>query len=239
MIYTWDTLWILYAWSFVFRPSAQRTLCIPMFWIRTFINCLNITWIYVWGNEEIIAASVILYLFAFSFYTSNAVMVIYFFRVRQKVNRVDKVLTYVLPMNGMFIYTTWTTIASQLNLTIAVTYTTSFGATDSATVGLTLLLVLLIVYFVLESTIGERYLRYVYSVYPVIIWASIGVLTAHWGVESEGRTNKIYVMVVMCIAIIFLLTKIVLSILCTKLRPNSKVQRNLIGQDEFKDEEQN
>ena len=235
MIYTWDILWIIYAWSFVIRPNTQPTIFVPVYWLRTLINCLNIAWIYIWGNEKIIPASVILYIFAFTFYASNAILVVYFYRVLDKVTKVDKVLTYILPINGMFIYTTWATIASQLNLTIALAYYSSLGATDSATLGLTLLLLIVVGYFILESTVGERYLRYVFSVYPVIIWASIGVLVAHWREENEGSRNKIYVLVVLTIAVIFLVAKVVLCIVCGRLHPNQKL--NLREHNELKEEE--
>jgi len=200
----------------------QRTIFIPVYWIRAVINCLNIVWIYVWGNEKIVPASVILYIFAFLFYTSNLILVIYFNRVQYKAHKVDRVLTYILPINGNFVYSTWVTIASQLNLTIAISYNANYDRTDSATIGLTLVLVLVVGYFTFESTIGERFLRYVFSVYPVIIWASIGVLAVHWRDETEESRNKIYVLVLLIIAALFLLTKVVVCIVCGRVRPNNK-----------------
>ncbi len=156
-------------------------------------------------------------------------LVIYFYyTVYGKVGRVDKVgtmdkvLTYVLPINGMFFYATWVTIASQLNLVIAVSYNAGLNSTDSATIGLTVLLLIVIGYFILESTIGERYLRYVFSVYPVIIWASIGVLSAHWNEEEEESRNKIYTLIVLIIAAVFLVAKVILCVICGKIRPNKQ-----------------
>ena len=173
---------------------------------------LRVSTFHWFGNEEIVASCVILYLFAFTFYASNAILVIYFYRVLDKVNKVDKVFMYILPINGMFCYTTWVTIASQLNLTIAVSYKTSMSADDSATLGLTVLLAIVVGYFILESTIGERYLRYVFSVYPVLIWAGIGVLSAHWKDEDEGSRNKIYALMVLLIAVVVLVAKVILCI---------------------------
>ena len=212
----------------------QRTIFIPVYWIRTVINCLNIIWIYIWGNEKIVPASVILYIFAFTFYASNAVLVIYFRQVQYKAHKVDRVLTYILPINGNFVYCTWATIASQLNLTIAIIYNANYDPTDGATIGLTLLLTLVVGYFILESTVGERYLRYVFSVYPVIIWASIGVLAVHWRDETEESRNKIYVLALLIIAVLFLLSKVVLCIVCGRLRPNN---RNAMDMDNYKEKE--
>ena len=86
------------------------------------------------------------------------------------------------------------------------------SAGDSATLRLTVLLAIVVGYFILESTIGERYLRYVFSVYPVLIWAGISVLSAHWKDEDEGSRNKIYALMVLLIAVVFLVAKVILCI---------------------------
>ena len=33
-------------------------------------------------------------------------------------------------------------------------------------------------------------LRYVLAVYPVVIWALVGELSAHWGAKGEERNGK-------------------------------------------------
>ena len=208
----------------MFRPNAQRTISLGIYLPRILVNCLNITWLYLFGNNKIVSSCVILYLFAATFYISNALLVIYFFNVLGKVNKMDRFLTYLLPINGMFFYATWGTIASQLNLTIAIQYNASLSKENSATVGLSILLSLVVVYFILESTIAERYLRYVFSVYPVIIWAGSGILADHWNDDEQEQRNKIFTLAIVIIASVFLIAKVGFSIICTKLRPNETMK---------------
>ena len=93
----------------------------------------------------------------------------------------------------MFIYTTWTTIASLVNLSVVVQYSHNVSATNSGTILLSLLLQWLPWWSI-------SYLRILYfmgffstclaTVYPVVIWALSAELAAHWGEEGENRNNQ-------------------------------------------------
>ena len=49
IIYTWrQVLWLLYAWSFVFRPSTPRTVSWISLLLYTCADIGNIIWIFVW-----------------------------------------------------------------------------------------------------------------------------------------------------------------------------------------------
>jgi len=208
----------------VFRPNSQRTIYIGIYLPRVLVNCLNITWLYLFGNEKIVSSCIILFLLVATFYISNGMLVIYFYKVLGKVNKVDTFLTYLLPINAMFFYATWGTIASQLNLTIAIQYNAGLSKENSATVGLSILLTLVVIYFVLESTVAECYLRYVFSVYPVIIWGGSGILADHWNDEEQEQRNNAFVLAIVIIASVFLIAKVGFSIICTKLRPNQTMK---------------
>ena len=131
----------------------------------------------------------------------------------------DKFLTRVLPMNGLCLYNTWTTIAVLINLTAAVQTTTSISDENMATISLTILLLALLTYFALENTILDNFgFRYVFTVYPVVIWALAGVLEAHWGKIGEER-NNIYTLILLGIAIMMFAAKLILVPIYIKFRP--------------------
>ena len=227
VIYAWQALWVIYAWTFTCRPNAPRTIFPGVFVGYSIVNALNITWIYVWGNEHVVAACVILILFNVVFYPTIGALFGYFKVIEEDVGKVDNVLTRSLPMNGLCFYCTWTTIASLINLTAAVQTTTSISNEDMATVSLTLLLAVVLVYFILESTVLDNFgFRYVFSVYPVVIWALIGVLSAHWGNEGEGR-NNIYTLVLLLLTVVLFAIKFILVGLFIKFRPHSKNYANV------------
>ena len=221
-IYAWQVQWIIYAWSFLCRPKMPRTIFVGVFISYTFVNLTNITWIYVWGNLYVSAASGLLILFNIFQYLTLAMLVVYFYKVRahHKPNKWDVLLTWFFPINGLFFYATWTTIASLINLIAALQYSSDIdvSATNSGTIALSLLLVTLVVYFVLENTVFDRYLRYVLSVYPVVIWALIGVLVKHWDNEDEERNTR-FALGLLIISIVVFIVRIGLVIAFSIFRP--------------------
>jgi len=178
-----------------------------------------------------VAACVIIFLFTFTFYASNGLLVFYFNKVQDKANKVDRILTYLLPINGMYLYNTWVDVATQINLAIVLSYNNDVSPENSATIALSILLVLTVAYFILEVSVGERYLRYVFSAYPVFIWACIGILADHWDRDDEGSRNKIYVLAFLIISVVFMVIKIVVSILCAKFRPLKVKNHEMLKSD--------
>ena len=181
-----------YAWSFLCRPKSSHTISTGVYIGYAAVNVTNILWLYFWGNLHITTACALLFTLNLLFYPTIGLLVGYFYKISAGCDTLDKTLTWVLPINGLFLYATWTTIASLINLAVVLEYTASVGisATNTGTISLSLLSVALVVYFILENTLLFNVLRYVLSVYPVVIWALIGELSAHWGAEGEERNSR-------------------------------------------------
>ena len=193
-----------------------RTIFTGVYIGYSLVNATNIIWIYLWGNLYLTAACVILILFNVFFYPTIGMLVGYFYKIRSSPHKADTILTWIFPINGLFLYATWTTIASLINLAAALQYSTSVNVSpaDCGTISLSLLLVALVVYFILENTLLYRVLRYVFAVYLVVIWALIGALTNHWGVEGEERNGR-YALALLIIAIILFIVRIILVVIFT------------------------
>lgn len=76
--------------------------------------------------------------------------------------RLQKILIH----NGIGIYATWTTVASLLNLNIAFQYIGRYDAEITSLVCCSVLLSILVVWFVLENTVFDQYVRYLVAQYP-------------------------------------------------------------------------
>ena len=122
-------------------------------------------------------------------------------------SKTDDQLTMVLVLNGLALYATWTTIAGLVNFSIVLQYTFSVDPSMVGTATLALLSAVILLFFTLESTVLNSYARDVFTVYPVVIWALIGVLDKHWGVPGEER-NAVFTLVVLLgtVALAFLRT---------------------------------
>ena len=229
-IYTWQVMWLVYAWSFVCRPRAVRTIYVGAYWTYGLANLCNIIWIYLWGNELIKASLGLLFPFDLFLYTTVFLMWIHFYRHAETIrnsSKIDYWLTWFLPINGVMFYATWVTIATLANLASVLQYYTDLSPADSGTVCLALLTVIVVTYFVLENTILDRFTRYVFSVYPVVVWALIGIVKEHWGKEGQRR-NYIFTLVLLIVVIVHVVARVILFIIFTLWRPKATYKQDKI-----------
>ena len=223
IIYTWQALWLLYAWSFVFRPSTPRTVS----WITLLLyscgNICNIIWIFVWGNNyPQVAFPFIFFIWAFlvaaisvETYHLNKVSPV---MLSKKKYKIDLWITRLLVPNGLVIYATWLTTASHINLGIVLQYYANVSAITAGATMLWLLSALTIIYFALENTVLDRYARFIFMVYPVLIWALSGVMSAHWGKEDPD-TNPVLTLLLLLLSIGLLIARITLVTIFAFHRP--------------------
>ena len=221
VIYLLQISWIVYGWTFVCRPSVPSAISPLTYVAYTLVNLSNCVWVFVWDNLYIETAAFVLILSALSLYITLGTTAYYLYRqstVLAKQAPADLYVTRVLVLNGIAIYMTWVTVASLINLATVLQYFTAAGAVVGGTVALSALAVIVLVYFILENTILDRFLRYVGIVYPVIIWALTGSLVAHWGAETD-RQNPIITLVLLVVAVVLFLVRIVLWGVFAKYRP--------------------
>jgi hypothetical protein len=74
-------------------------------------------------------------------------------------------LYVILGMNGQGIYATWTTVASLLNFGHALKYVGMMEMEQTCTVILGLLMAVLVLYFILENTLLDKYIRFLLTPY--------------------------------------------------------------------------
>ncbi|XP_003389432.1 PREDICTED: uncharacterized protein LOC100641394 [Amphimedon queenslandica] len=228
VIYAWQALWILYGWSFVFRPSFKKTINPLVYFCYAGANCCNIIWIYLWGNLYPQAAFPFIVLIAVSLWAAIAIEVGYLRYLKPhdgtRPLKFDYYITQFLVVNGLVIYGTWTAIASLINFDVVISY---FGkATDitAATVALSILTFELLLYFVLENTVLDRFVRFIFMVYPVVIWALSGVLSRQAEYKNgDGKRNFIFTAVLLGIALLLFIVRIILWIVFAFVRPLKKV----------------
>ena len=223
VIYVSQAIWIIYAWSFVFRPSTPRPISIVTYIFYTVVNLCNIAWIYLWGNLYPQVCLGVVIVFVIALYATLVAQSIHLYKqtpalMSKKKYKVDLYLTRIIVLNCIGIYASWVTVATQLNFVIVLQYYWNVDATTAATVGLSILLVEIIVYFILENTILDRFTRFVFIVYPLFIWAFSGAVSAHWGQEEDSR-NPIFTLVLLVLVIVLFVIRIILWIVFAFVRP--------------------
>ena len=216
VIYVWQLLWLLYGWRFVLRPSSARIIPLLTYVLFSVSCLLNIGWIYAFTNEQLALSFVLLFLISVSLYATIGVsVVVFYYRVehlKRQEQKVDLVLTTALLHNGLAVYATWTSVATLLNLGFIMQYTGD-NRVDSTAVGIVILTILLleeIVWFLLENSVLDRFVRYIFTIYPVLIWALAGVLSNHLDEDNLDKTNSVAVGALVLTGLLFII-RIVLS----------------------------
>lgn len=186
VIYIWMAAAIIFYISTIFSTSEVGRLYlnpeIVSLWYSFFfiLNLLsNIVWIFVWDREYLIISAVFLFIIA----DTNIIALGMLARNVSKYNhqlRLEKPKVYWsyvgLALNGLAVYTTWTCIASLLNFGHVLHYVVDISMEDTVNICLSLLLVLMVGYFVLEVTILDRFVRFIVTPFIVVIWALCGIL---------------------------------------------------------------
>jgi len=189
--------------------------------VLLFNYALNTAWIFIWNFEYIVAATIFLLFIA---YTGWIAFAIACYRAKKALaNELEERNTKqgafkevkiqrIIIHNGIAFYTTWTTIASLLNINISFQYFGHFDPEITSVVCLSSLLVILLGWFILENFFLDKYVRYTVSQYPVVIIATCGILTKQL---SANRTDgpvpiSVHALTITClvIAVVQLLAKV-------------------------------
>ncbi|XP_019897292.1 uncharacterized protein si:ch211-161h7.5 [Esox lucius] len=226
VIYSWLSAMLCYILSGLCRKNAYGWMyCRPSvlpygFYVSWLLNMVfNVTWLFLWdralGNTMLmIPAFVILFLVALT----NYMMIIYschalhtFGAWLDKNHKMDLWLIRVLVQNGLCVYSTWTTIASLINFTIVMNYNADLTAMDAATVSLSILTAEVLVWFILENFVFEKHMRYILTIYPVVILALCGNMTKNYDEAAPSR-NAYFTAVLLGVAITLFVVRVCLVV---------------------------
>ncbi|KAI7809184.1 hypothetical protein IRJ41_001792 [Triplophysa rosa] len=203
----------IYILTWLCRRLYSRPAILPSaFFVSWIINMiLNSTWLVLWDRVSLlmIAALIVLALIAFTNY-----LLILFSCVGLRANGSwlkqnhpkDLICIIVLVQNGIATYATWTTIATLLNFTVVLDMA-SVSPTNAATASLCILLLEVVTWFIIENFVIERHVRYILTVYPVIIYALIGNLSKHYNAADPGR-NAVFSVVLLVVTCIVLVVRV-------------------------------
>ncbi|KAL1006235.1 hypothetical protein UPYG_G00069580 [Umbra pygmaea] len=226
VIYTWLTIILCYILSGLCRKNAYGWVyCSPPvlpygFFVAWVLNMVfNVAWLFLWDHSLgdtmlMIPAFIILLLvtltnYTMIFYSCHALHT--FGAWLHKYHNMDLWLIRMLVQNGLCVYSTWTTIASLINLTIVMNYNADLTAMGAATVSLSILTALVILWFVLENFVFEKHVRYILTIYPVVIVALCGNMTKNYDSAAPSR-NGYFIAVVLGLAITLFVVRVCLVV---------------------------
>ncbi|XP_076814738.1 uncharacterized protein LOC143460930 [Clavelina lepadiformis] len=238
VIYLWNAVGIVYILISLFLPQHKSPVKIeptltPYHFLVSyiFLFLIPIAWLFSFDNEILELSLAFLILAAVVAYITIGISC-------KRTHDSEKILKKskskamlwlmrILVQNGLCVLATWLTIAMLINVVNVIIYYNSPGLDvalrrdtlnqeDASTVGLSLLMFFIISWFIIENVIWEKYCRYNFTIYPVVILGS-GGLVARLRVEG-GTRNLILASVVLGISSLAFIVRIILSVYRSRSR---------------------
>ena len=217
--YTWQLLWLLYAWSFVLYPRSRAISMVTLvLYIFSFLCLISIEYICLFGDKssylnsysslifKLISAVLLWIAFGVQFKYLNYIWNKYAY-TPTAIKWYDLWAVLLLVLNGLVIFATWATISAFLSFGIVLQYFVGVDEVTTGAVVIWMMTAFILIYFAVENTILDRNIRFLSLVYPVLIWALSGVMSAHWGREEPG-TNPVLTLLLLLLSIILLLVRV-------------------------------
>lgn len=113
--------------------------------------------------------------------------------------------------NGLALYATWTTIATLLNFAVVLIYKWDVSNETATTACLSILTLMLVMWFCQENFFLDKYVRYNLTIYPVIIIALTGSMCKDFSVSSP-TTNGVFIVVLLALTCFIFAVRLALVI---------------------------
>lgn len=222
VIFTWQVLWLLYGviqtcrthvrnYLYVFPPTMPTGMYLSFI----FNNVCIIIWLFMWTKEMLIVSLVFLILATASLfvalYFSFSTLYKFLGLLYKEELNTDIWLIRILVENGLAFYATWISIASILNFTIVLINNVNIDTNLAGTISLALAALGILLWFMLDSIILDKYVRYTFSPYIVLTIAFTGITVRNFNMSLYPR-NSILTGVLLGLSCITLLCKIVTMI---------------------------
>ena len=111
----------------------------------------------------------------------------------------------------MVVYATYLTVSALLNFGVILQYFADVSPITTGAVIVWLTIVTVLAYFALENTILRRSTRFIFIVYPTLIWVLSGVLSAHWG-QEDPNTNAVLTHLLLLLVIILFIARVGITV---------------------------
>ncbi|XP_041372326.1 uncharacterized protein LOC121385636 [Gigantopelta aegis] len=192
-VFAWQLVWAIYSLVSIFRKTSEGPvyLCpvlLPRFFFLLFSLglCFNIGWMFLWDRMYVSIAFIFAFLMTFTLF--GALVLSYrglgrnSYLLKSLGRRADLWMVRVLVQNGVAFYATWSALIALLDLGSVLSY----AAIPQLDVGLSSTIVLglvsgfVVVYFLVDIFLADRYSRYTVSPYVVMIVFLTGVFVTAW-----------------------------------------------------------
>ncbi|KAG7165554.1 hypothetical protein Hamer_G022983 [Homarus americanus] len=237
VIYIWLLLAHLYALILLCRRNAVGPVYVTpavltsSFLITYTFNLLgNIAWLFVWDHNLIVYSSAVLWFISLTNWIALGMIHYSLYRHGPWMCRhakVDMWMYRILWHNGLALYTTWTTVAALLNLGIVLREVAGMEMQIVVYVVLGSLSGIMVLWFILENTALDRFVRYTVTPYAVVVLAMVGIYIKQYA-EATKETGY-FIVVLLGVAVFCFVAR--LGLVVVRACKSPLYVNNKIGDD--------
>ena len=225
--YAWQILLLVYAWTVAARIWSQGSIHWLVYAFHSLASVVGIIWNALRATGHDIPSYLFLFLLVVSVSVAvgveSAYLHYYAFDL-DLISKADLWLARVIVVNGLAVYVTWTLFLCHVDLAAIVQCHTSVNASGGAMLALILLTLELIVYFILENVVLQRFTRFVFVVQPTVILVAACVIADHrLRGDADEEKATIFLSILLVITAIAFAVKVVVLV-CRPIL--TKVSRN-------------
>lgn len=220
VIFVWEATSLLLVWAMLFKPRIPRLvfpLVLPTF---TLVCLLHIGWVFAWGRKLLPVSLALIAIQTVLLMLCTAMLTAYLYYIRGSLKfyyPCNFWLTRLLVLNCIVAYTTLSFILTLFNLAAVLVSVGNLTGDTASTILLAVLTSCVVTYFLLENTILDRFLRYVFAGYPVVLWT---LLIQVWeGRENLQELNQLFALVLTCVVGALILLRVLLWCVFACVRP--------------------
>ena len=212
-----------HAWSYACRQRAERASSPLLYPVLGLANAVNIGYVYAVGHSAEQLSLALISVEALALCVCLAVVAASLRRKETGVADVgscDKWCTRLLSLNALALSAGWAVICVFFHVSAVFGEDSDLHVETIATCVLCLLAAVTVSYFLLEATILDRYLRFVFVVYPMVVWWLGGVLARQWNDEFDDISrNNLLAFVLLVVFCGLFVVRLVLMVLFGCFRP--------------------
>ena len=227
LIYFWQSLWLTYGVFAICRRNESGFLytvfpVLPpiLYVVFSFSLACNISWLLIWDKEYMEVALVFVNLMSCTLYICLTVSL-------RRLNEFGALLyahdlkreiwiNRILVQNGLAMFAVWGTVAAMFNFAIVLKYRTGAKQEVASTVSLSIFIIEILIWWIFDNFVFEKYLRYLFTPYFVLLVSIAGIISKNWNPNSM---NAIYTLFVFATVFILSVIKIILVCWRHKHRP--------------------
>ncbi|XP_050404419.1 uncharacterized protein LOC126820459 [Patella vulgata] len=211
-IYIWQALWLVYGLSTICRMKGGHYIYTldfmpPAVYIIFIIYlCCNIIWLFLWDNQYVFTALCLIAMTPFTLYFTLYICSSRLYRNMTKgASCVDIWLVRFLVQNGMAFYATWTFLAAVLNLDTVLSHWHRQGQDTASTAILVILFVEVVVWFIIDIFLYDKYTRYIFSPYLMRVIVFSGLVKNDYAFDTIYHDSALIItLLVVAVAMLFL-----------------------------------